>query len=139
MDTLYGSSESGDGHDSQEVPLPGWQGMTIKEILEKVDLFNITAMIDDEKEAKKVHQKDNTSEVNQTTIFLLLFWCLYSYGQVSSTISPESAFLGPKVWNKPISLPLDDEDDDFSVMNIEDFLSENNIEMEDVSGHQNPG
>ena len=30
----------------------GWQGMTIKDILEKVDLFNFTMLSDEEKEAK---------------------------------------------------------------------------------------
>lgn len=29
--------------------MPGWQGMTIKEILEKVDLFNISALVDEDK------------------------------------------------------------------------------------------
>jgi hypothetical protein len=35
--------------------------------------------------------------------------------------NPESAFLGPRIWSKPISLPVSDEEDepDFSVMNIE--------------------
>jgi len=29
--------------------MPGWQGLTIKEILEKVDLFNISTMVEEEK------------------------------------------------------------------------------------------
>jgi hypothetical protein len=34
-----------DGH------MPGWQGLTIKEILEKVDLFNIATLDEEEKKA----------------------------------------------------------------------------------------
>ena len=35
---------------SPDAHMPGWQGLTIKEILEKVDLFNISTMVEDEKE-----------------------------------------------------------------------------------------
>lgn len=47
---------------------------------------------------------------------------------MNTAINPEFAFLGPRVWNKPISLPLEDEEDDdcFSLLNIDDFLNENN-------------
>ena len=51
--------------------------------------------------------------------------------------------LGPRLWDKPISLPVmdgeDDEDDEgleddaFDVMNMEDFLLENNIRLDDSS------
>ena len=36
-------SINSDGH------MPGWQGLTIKEILEKVDLFNISTLVEDDK------------------------------------------------------------------------------------------
>jgi hypothetical protein len=36
-----------------DAQLPGWQGMTIKEILEKVDLFNISALVDEEKKTNE--------------------------------------------------------------------------------------
>jgi len=39
-----------------------------------------------------------------------------------------SAYLGPLVWNKHLSLQKLDEDE-FSVMNIEEFLKENNIHL----------
>ena len=42
---------------------------------------------------------------------------------------PEAAFLGPKLWDKPISLPPLD-DTEFSIMNIDDFLNENNISLD---------
>jgi len=81
-----------------------WQGLTIKEILEKVDLSNII-MGDEKKEPK------SPSEVN--------------------AIDPESAFLGPKLWSRSIPMPITQENDDFSVMNIDDFLSENGFELND--------
>ena len=37
-------------------------------------------------------------------------------------------FLGPKLWEKPISLQQFNEDD-FFVMNIEEFLAENNLQV----------
>ena len=43
--------------------------------------------------------------------------------------NPESAFLGPKLWDKPISLQQFNEDD-FFVMNIDDFLAENEIDKD---------
>ena len=50
--------------------------------------------------------------------------------------NPESAFLGPKIWKNSITLPMlnsgDDEsseDAEFSIMNIDDFLNENNFDV----------
>jgi len=34
---------------SGETHMAGWQGLTIKEILEKVDLFNISTLVEDDK------------------------------------------------------------------------------------------
>lgn len=84
-----------------------WQGLTIKEILEKVDLSNI--IMDDDSNSKTVKSEQTLS---------------------SSGINPESAFLGPKLWSRPISMPMGG-DDDFSVMNIDDFLSENGFDVQD--------
>lgn len=42
---------------------------------------------------------------------------------------PEAAYLGPKLWDKPVSLPPLD-DTEFSIMNIDDFLNENNISLD---------
>jgi len=86
-----------------------WQGLTIKEILEKVDLSNI---IMDEEDKKKQDKFNNPTMTN-------------------GVINPESAFLGPKLWSKPIPMPVTGENDDFSVMNIDDFLSENGFDLED--------
>lgn len=47
--------------------------------------------------------------------------------EAEPNIAPESAYLGPKLWQKPITLQEFNEDD-FFVMNIEDFLSENDID-----------
>jgi len=46
--------------------------------------------------------------------------------EVESIPAPESAYLGPKLWQKPISLQQFNEDD-FFVLNIDDFLAENDI------------
>lgn len=49
----------------------------------------------------------------------------------NGVINPESAFLGPKLWSKPVPMPVTGENDDFSVMNIDDFLSENGFDLEE--------
>jgi len=98
-----------------DAQLPGWQGMTIKEILEKVDLFNISALVDEEKKTNETLGVKNATQIN-----------------------PETAFLGPRVWNKPITLQLEDDETDFSVMNIDDFLNENSIDVDDTMGMDDP-
>jgi len=85
--------------DSPGNNLGAWQGLTIKEILEKVDLANI--IMDDDK-------KDLS---------------------MSGVINPESAFLGPKLWNRSIPVPLTQDNEDITVMNIDDFLSENGFDL----------
>ena len=42
---------------------------------------------------------------------------------------PQAAYLGPRLWEKPISLQQFNEED-FFVMNIDEFLTENNLSME---------
>jgi len=85
-----------------------WQGLTIKEILEKVDLSNI---IMDEDSKTKVVKEDP---------------------MINHGINPESAFLGPKLWSRSIPMPMTGESsEDFSVMNIDDFLSENGFDLND--------
>ena len=61
---------------------------------------------------------------------------------------PKSAFLGPQIWNKPITLNQlagNEEDDledgggmdvtgvEFSVMNVDDFLAENEFDLGNIS------
>ena len=53
---------------------------------------------------------------------------------VVSANKPESAFLGPKIWKNPITLPMlsgnnGSGDAEFSIMNIDDFLNENNFDI----------
>jgi len=115
----------------------GWNGMTIKDILEKVDLFNFT-MISDEKEQKKKEAKPNIKMSDEKKIV--------KPKPIKS--EPQSAFLGPNLWRKPITLNQltgggDDEyknsssvngtGAEFSVMNINDFLQENNFDIGNVS------
>merc|ERR1711992_438255 len=68
----------------------------------------------------------------------------------STSYKPKSAFLGPKIWEKPISMSLlqgiKDEKhkeetytnhnsnvEDFSVMTLNDFLEENQLEAGNIS------
>ena len=86
-----------------------WQGLTIKEILEKVDLSNI---IMEDNGGEKIAKEDPML--------------------TSGAINPESAFLGPKLWSKPVPMPLtNDSDEEFAVMNIDDFLNENGFDVEE--------
>lgn len=50
---------------------------------------------------------------------------------MTSGINPESAFLGPKLWSRSIPVPITGDNEDFSVMNIDDFLSENGFDLND--------
>ena len=43
----------GTAPNAQPGGVSGWQGMTIKDILEKVDLFNITSLVDDDQQKFK--------------------------------------------------------------------------------------
>jgi len=83
-----------------------WQGLTIKEILEKVDLSNI------------IMEEDNKQKIAKNNPMI-------------SSINPESAFLGPKLWSRPMSMSGGGVkmNEDFSVMNIDDFLSENGFDL----------
>jgi len=90
-----------------------WQGLTIKEILEKVDLSNIIMEDDSKKQLAK-----NDPMVGH--------------------INPESAFLGPKLWSRPaLTMPTSNGNEDYSVMNIDDFLSENGFDFNE--GPESPG
>jgi len=98
-----------------------WHGMTIRDILEKVDLFNITTV---EEDGEKPQKDSNPSTLGS-----------YETNQDGKTVipvsDPTSAYLGPKLWNNPISLPdLMDDDEPSDVMNMEEFLAENNIEFD---------
>lgn len=121
----------------QSLQQGGWNGMSIKEILEKVDLFNITNLVGDDdqklKEAKASLLMPNIKEEPTKT----------------EMPSNNSAFLGPKIWKKPLNFyklagratepvegssnSINTQEADFSVMNIDDFLTENNFDIGRVS------
>jgi len=91
--------------------------MTIQDILQKVDLFNFTAEEGLEKIRKdtKDSATDNSNDSHEEK------------AQISNA-APSSAYLGPKLWNNPISLPdIMDDDEPSDVMNMEEFLAENNL------------
>jgi hypothetical protein len=102
---------------STESHVGSWQGLTIKEILEKVDLSNI--IMEDEDKQKQLSKA--------TTITI----------PSSGEINPESAYLGPKLWSRSVPMPLTGDNDDFAVMNIDDFLSENGFEEGALSPRSN--
>jgi len=90
-----------------------WQGLSIKEILEKVDLSTFIMEDDSKKQLAK-----NDPMVGH--------------------INPESAFLGPKLWSRPaLTMPTSNGNEDYSVMNIDDFLSENGFDLNE--GPESPG
>jgi len=96
-----------------------WQGMTLKKILEEVDLS--TMFLDEE--SKKDQASKNSPNGN---------------------VNPESAFLGPKIWSRPAnSMPSiaggtyslgqhQGNSEDYSVMNIDDFLEENGFDKNET-------
>jgi len=104
-----------------------WNTLTLNELLNKVDLNNFQASETEsghKKEAVVVEEIENwqtlgseqwKEEINIT------------YGA-----DPSSAYLGPKLWDKTISIPLfnDDVDDpaDEAVVSFDKFIKENNLE-----------
>ena len=116
-----------------------WQGLTIKEILEKVDLSNII-MDEDKKKVVSVYIAIKFCLLNfLVNSICVTYVCVDVYQDkfsnqsmmTNGVINPESAFLGPKLWSKPVPMPVTGENDDFSVMNIDDFLSENGFDLEE--------
>jgi len=112
-----------------------WQGMSIKDILEKVDLFNFTSLADDDGQ-KKSDRKEYPTMTPDLKIVK----------PEPSVSTAKSAFLGPKIWKKPLSFKpgdavgnnaggFDGAGSEFSVMNIDEFLTENNF---DFSGRFSP-
>jgi len=81
---------------------PNWQGMTIKELLDKVDINS-----NNEPGCMMIKEKDFHS---------------------STQTDQQSAYLGPKLWSKPMGLH-EFKEDDFFVMNIDDFLAENDLQV----------
>ena len=56
MDILAGEPQTDvpvGGNNTQTDSATGWQGMTIKDILDKVDLFNFTMLSDEDEEKLK--------------------------------------------------------------------------------------
>jgi len=110
-----------------------WHGMTIKDILEKVDLFNITT----------AEESENKEKENKEDEFTTFGGGIFDRNEERKTIiqvsDPTSAYLGPKLWDKPISLHdlLDEQDDDepSEVISMNEFLAENNLHF--VSEPQN--
>lgn len=84
----------------------GWNGMTIKELLDKVDI-----------NGPKPQEISRKAKIEPG----------YSPRQ-------QSAYLGPKLWEKSLSLQKFNEDD-FFVMNIEEFLAENNLQVDNRSNN----
>lgn len=108
----------------------GWHGMTIRDILEKVDLTNVSTAHEGGKGKLEI-QKSSVISVSSLPK-------LKPATSVIQTSNPTSAYLGPKLWEKSITisnLGLEDEEEEeeepyCDVMNMEEFLAENNIKMD---------
>ena len=112
--------------DNPNLHVGSWQGLTIKEILEKVDLSNI--IMDDEE--KKVSWMYSNGKCDRQW-YCNIFHQNHEKGvTMPSELNPESAFLGPKLWSRPVPMPITGDNDDFAVMNIDDFLSENGFDLD---------
>jgi len=95
-----------------------WNTMTINELLKKVDLTNFQIPED---EGKKKPVKEEWEEKMNIT-----------YGT-----NPSSAYLGPKLWDKTISIPLFNEEDFTieapvvgAVMDFDQFIEENTLQQQ---------
>ena len=171
MDILAGEPQTDVpvGNNTQTDSATGWQGMTIKDILDKVDLFNFTMLSDEDEEKLKaakaeleapepvVRKSLRIISYNNKQYFMFVQkgyntspYCFFQEKKPKIFKSePTSAFLGPKIWKKPITLnqltgvidePMEDNRSsvdstgaEFSVMNINDFLAENNFDLGTVS------
>ena len=171
MDILAGKPQTDVpvGNNTQTDSATGWQGMTIKDILDKVDLFNFTMLSDEDEEKLKaakaeleapepvVRKSLRIISYNNKQYFMFAQkgyntspYCFFQEKKPKIFKSePTSAFLGPKIWKKPITLnqltgvidePMEDNRSsvdstgaEFSVMNINDFLAENNFDLGTVS------
>ena len=91
---------------------PMFHGMTINNILEKVDLLNFMFDEDENGSKKKEGESSGNKTMDKTVI---------------KTSDPTSAYLGPKLWNNAISL------DDL----MDDESGDNNIIMNDVLYNSN--
>lgn len=106
----------------------GWHGMTIKDILEKVDLTSVNSV----NNVGRGKSETQTSSV----ITMSNFPKIKCGKSVIQTSNPTSAYLGPKLWDKSITISnieLEDEEEEepySDVMNMEEFLAENNIKMD---------
>ena len=89
-----------------------FHGMTINNILEKVDLLNFMFDEDENGSKKKEGETSGNKTMDKTVI---------------KTSDPTSAYLGPKLWNNAISL------DDL----MDDESGDNNIIMNDVLYNSN--
>jgi len=104
--------------------------MTIRDILDKVDLTNASAESNDGQGKNEATSVINVSAPTKLKLS----------NPVGQRPNPSTAYLGPKLWENPISISnigleageeFDEEDDNVNeVMDMEDFLAENNIKID---------
>jgi len=123
------------GNGGQGPTSGGWQGMSIKDILERVDLFNFTTLVEDEDKKKETTPPKESPLIPDLKLIKA----------EPSMSTMKSAFLGPKIWKNPLSFhklagagsgnneSMEATGAEFSVMNIDDFLSENNFDFGRIS------
>jgi len=114
-----------------EVEGSAWHGMGIRDILKQVDLSNIM-------EVEGSSETDKNVKVGNMETSL--------HGKnIVSVSDPTSAYLGPKLWDNPISLAdlidaneTDETNEEESpVMSMEEFLAENNLTF-DIEQQESP-
>jgi len=98
--------------------------MTIKDILEKVDLFNITT---EDEEGMSDAKKDKEMKANLAYTGQTSFKTNKAGKTIINTSDSSSAYLGPKLWDNAISLNDLADEDYGEVINMDKFLSENNL------------
>jgi len=110
-----------------------WNTLTLNQILNKVDLNNFQTSEDETGTKKKTVTVEETQTVDWQSI-----GCNDWKEEINITYGadPSSAYLGPKLWDKTISIPLfndemevDDPAED-AVVSFEKFIKDNNLGLE---------
>jgi len=156
---------------SDTADLSDWNKMTLKDIFEDENLFKITILSDnDEKNKTEIKYEEDAKEsmdcktkttsyeprsaflgpkIWEKPISMSLLQEMQDE-QIKEETKPRTAFMGPKLWKKPISINLlqgiknekpkeetntnhNGNVSDFSVMSLNDFLEENQLDAGNIS------
>lgn len=154
---------------AESADLSDWNKMTLKDIFEDENLFKITILSENDEKgkpgmkneegAKQAMDCKSTSYKPKSAFLGPKIWEKpismsllqeMQEEQIKEETKPRTAFMGPKLWKKPISMNLlqgiKDEKhkeetytnhnsnvEDFSVMTLNDFLEENQLDAGNIS------